>query len=136
MVWLVCLPSVAVVVATATPWILPLTVALTLLLLWFPVAWSLRRVVVTATSVTEVRFWPIRRSWPCTDIEQVRLAAWELGVIGLPATRVEMRVDGREVWLPTLQAWALTRASRQRALARVVSLSHVAGAAWSDATHQ
>lgn len=133
--WALCLVLSAVVVATtAELWAVPVAIALVVLLLWLPIAWSLRRVTVDDRAVTEVRFWPIRRSWPVDSVEGVRLAPWDVGMIGLPATRVEMDVAGTTVWFPTLQAWALTRASRRRAMERVEQLASRIGVPSSDTT--
>jgi hypothetical protein len=105
---------------------------LPVIFIWWPLAWSLRRVVVDATAVTEVRFWPLRRYWSRDSVESVRLAPWDVGVIGLPATRVEMDVAGGTIWFPTLQAWALTAPSRRRAIKRVEVLGRCMGVPWTD----
>ena len=130
--WLFCLALIAILVASSSAWSVPLATALSLLLLWLACAWSLRRVVVDATAVTEIRFWPYRRSWSRDSVESLRLAPWDVGVIALPATRVEMEVTDGTIWFPTLQAWALTAPSRRRAIERVEVLGRYIGVPWTD----
>lgn len=107
---------------------------LPVLFVWWPLAWSLRRVRVTGKALIEVRFWPFRRSWKVETVEEFALIPRTLGWVSLPATSAGMRVASQDVWFPTLQAWALTRRSLGRAEARVTSLAEAVGVPWSDRT--